>query len=174
MNSNFGLAASLIFALLGGSWPAPGRSSLGKDAAEATSVARVTATVCVFGCGGPLPVDADGNVYASTFIEIDATAPIASLSVTGLELTDSSGIVMAHGAPSATLTVVAPNGATIGSFSGDLAAGEHVRLWVSMRLDAKSPALAAAPPERFRLVLAAQGGIALQATGAVLVSGATG
>jgi len=174
MISNIGLVASFIFALLGGSGPAPGRSSPGKDAAETTSVARVTATVCVFGCGGPLPVDADGNVYAATFIDVDAIAPIAGLSVARLELTDGTGAVVARGTPSATLTVVASNGATVGPFSGNLAAGEHVRLWVSMRLDAKSPALEAAPPTRFRLMLAAQGGITVEATGAVTASGATG
>jgi hypothetical protein len=121
-------------------------------------LASVRADVTVLGGGGPLPVDEHGNVYAATHIDIVAHEPIEGLSVTTFELTDAAGALIATGAPSAQLTRVAANGAVLGPFGGDIAPGTSVRLWLSVRLDARLDALVRDPPARFRTGLDSAGG----------------
>jgi hypothetical protein len=96
------------------------------------------------------------------------------LSLSQFELLDATDAVVAHGTPSAPLSVITGQSALVGRFSGHLAAGSHVRLWVSVRLDAAVSVLKRRPPVRFRLSLAVAGGSPLTATGEVAASGATG
>jgi hypothetical protein len=124
-------------------------------------------TVSVLRRGGPLPVDADGNVYAGTYIDIETAEALVGVSITDFELRDISGSVVARGIPSAQLTELGTNNRVIGAFSGDISAGIRIRLWVSMRLDASLSVLNERPPARFRLVLTQHDGTSFITTGEV-------
>lgn len=154
--------------------PAAGSQPGGSKPLATAPAATLRASVCVFGCSGPAPVDADGNVYAATYLTIDAATKIDGLALSQFELLDATGAVVAHGTPSAPLWVTTGQSALAGRFSGELAAGSHVRLWVSVRLDAAVSVLKRRPPVRFRLSLTVAGGSPLTAAGAVQASGATG
>lgn len=178
------LTALVLATVIGGCGSKPATQSAAVGAAGSlpggskplatAPAATLRASVCVFGCSGPEPVDADGNVYAATYLNIDTATKIERLSLNQFELLDATDAVVAHGTPSAPISVTNGQSALVGRFSGDLAAGSHVRLWVSVRLDAPVSVLKRRPPVRFRLSLAVAGGSPLTATGEVGPSGATG
>lgn len=176
------LTALMLATLIGG---CGGKLAMTPSAAAAASLpptsseplatapaASLHARVCVFGCSGPMPVDADGNVYAATYLDIHAATPLAGVALSQFELLDAAGMVVSHGTPAAPLWVL--SGQSAGRFSGNLIAGSHVRLWVSMRLDAQVAELKRLPAVRFRLSLTIPGRSPLTATGEVTAAGATG
>lgn len=58
-------------------------------------------------------------------------------------------------------------GGVIGTFSGVISAGAHVRFWVGMRLDASLSMLNERPPRRFRLLVTSRDSTSIIATGEV-------
>lgn len=129
-------------------------------------IAVVSATVSILRGGGPLPVDSEGIVYSGVHMDIEAVERIVGLSITEFELSDSDGVITG-GRPSAQLSEVTSTNAVVGPFSGDISSDAHVRLWVSMRLEASFTALTKRPPSRFRLVVTTRDGKAITAMGEV-------
>ncbi len=146
----------------------PGAGGSASHPVELLPPVTATAQVCIY-CTGVAP--ADGHVYATIYMTIDARTATTDLRVASLELLDAQGAVVAHGAPPAYVGVVTSGHADVGPFSGRLAAGAHTVLWTGSRLDVGDGALRRLP-SFYRLHLVA-GGTALIVDGAMAPQGAT-
>ena len=93
---------------------------------------RATAKLCIY-CTGVAP--ADGRVYATIYLTIDPTVDVRDLRFAALELVDAQGTTVAYGLPPGYIGVGTAAHGDVGPFTGRIARGANIVLWMGSELD---------------------------------------